>query len=271
MDISKEELAARLRPKDYPRSATYDPEWVLQNNMGPNVLWLAEALSQVLPLQPGMRLLDMGCGKAISSIFFAREFGVQVWATDLWISASDNWSRITAAGVQDRVFPIHAEAHALPYAGGFFDALVSLDAYHYFGTDDLYLGYYSRFVKPGGQIGIVVPGLTNEFDSALPDHLVPYWDCEFWTFHSPEWWKRHWQRTGKVEVTSSGNVPDGWQQWRLWLQAQQEAGLPADARELAMLEVDGGRNLGLMRVVARRLNEPVPQLNPSAQRIARSE
>ncbi len=112
---------------------------MLENLMGPNALWLAEALSQVMDLRAGMRVLDMGCGRAISSIFLAREFGVQVWATDLWIGASANWGRIREAGAQASVFPIHAEAHALPYAHEFFDALVSLDAYHYFGTDDLYL------------------------------------------------------------------------------------------------------------------------------------
>jgi hypothetical protein len=58
----------------------------------------------------------MGCGKAISSIFLAKEFGIQVWANDLWISASNNWERIRVAQMQERVFPIHAEAHALPYA-----------------------------------------------------------------------------------------------------------------------------------------------------------
>lgn len=62
-----------------------------------------------------------------------------MWATDLWIDASENYRRIGAAGVEDRVFPIGAEAHALPFAAGFFDAMVSIDAYHYFGTDDLYL------------------------------------------------------------------------------------------------------------------------------------
>jgi cyclopropane fatty-acyl-phospholipid synthase-like methyltransferase len=36
--------------------------------MGPNVLWLAEWASQVLPLHEGMRILDLGCGKAASSI-----------------------------------------------------------------------------------------------------------------------------------------------------------------------------------------------------------
>src|SRR5579872_4718892 len=154
-----QDLRAALTLDQFPRAAGYDPRWVLENLMGPNVLWLTEALTQVLDLQPGMRVLDLGCGRAVSSIFLAREFGVQVWATDLWIPASDNWQRIIDAGVEDRVFPIHAEAHSLPFADGFFDAAVSLDAYHYFGTDDLYLPRFARLVKPGGQIGIVVPGV----------------------------------------------------------------------------------------------------------------
>jgi cyclopropane fatty-acyl-phospholipid synthase-like methyltransferase len=68
-------------------------------------------------------VLDLGCGRAVSSIFLVREIGLQVWATDRWIPASDNWQRISAAGLQDRVFPIHADAHSLPFADGFFDTM----------------------------------------------------------------------------------------------------------------------------------------------------
>ncbi len=111
-----------------------------------------------MDLKPGMRILDLGCGKAVSSIFFAREFGVHVTAADLWIKPHENQRRIDAAGLADRVTPILAEAHALPFAERAFDAIVSLDAYQYFGTDDLYLGYIAKFLKPGGHLGIVVPG-----------------------------------------------------------------------------------------------------------------
>ena len=62
-----------------------------------------------MELKPGMRVLDMGCGKAVSSIFLAKEFGVQVWATDLWIEASENWPRVQKAGPEGQVFPVHAE------------------------------------------------------------------------------------------------------------------------------------------------------------------
>ena len=50
--------------------------------------------------------MDLGCGRALSSIFIATEFNADVWATDLWIAPSDNWERIKQAGVADRVFPI---------------------------------------------------------------------------------------------------------------------------------------------------------------------
>ena len=147
-EIKKLDQAKYDKYKDkYPLSAKYDLSWVLKNEMGPNVLWLTEWISNKMELKPGMRILDMGCGKALSSIFLAKEFDVKVWANDLWVTATHNWNRICESNVQDKVYPIHAEAHDLPYADGFFDAIISLDAYQYFGTDDLYLNYFLKFLK----------------------------------------------------------------------------------------------------------------------------
>lgn len=244
------------RPR-YPRSSTYDPEWVVANQMGPNALWLMESLTDVLPIEPGMRVLDLGCGKAITSIFLAQEFGAHVWATDLWIDAKDNLGRIREAGVLDRVSPIHAEAHDLPFADGFFDAIVSVDAYHYFGTADLYLGYITRFLRDGGRIGIVVPSLFEELGHEPPAHLEPYWDWEFCSFHSPDWWRRHWSKTGKVRVETADALPEGWKDWAEW--AEHTGPLSdgwmreASAREAAMLRADGGKLLGFARVVGARV------------------
>jgi SAM-dependent methyltransferase len=255
MTASNDELTSALTFPEFPRAAGYDPRWMLENLMGPNAVWLAEALSQVMRLDPGMRALDLGCGKAISSIFLAREFGVEVWAADLWIKPDENWQRVREAGVGDRVFPIYAEAHALPFAAGFFDAMVSLDAYHYFGTDDLYLEYYARFVKDGGQIGIVVPGVQREFDGGLPEHLAPYWQRDYWSFHGPEWWRRHWERTGPVMVEIADMVPNGWRHWLRWDEVAGKHGYPHDDEVAEMLRLDAGRNLGFTRVVARKVAE----------------
>ncbi|HVG98904.1 MAG TPA: methyltransferase domain-containing protein [Chloroflexota bacterium] len=250
--LTPAELAAACTWEALPRSAAYDPDWMLRNLMGPNAVWLTEALIGAMHLRPGMRVLDLGCGRAISSVFLARELDVQVWATDLWIGASENWARIREAGEERRVFPVHAEAHALPYADGFFDAMVSLDAYHYFGTDDLYLAAVSRLVREGGELGIVVPGLLQEPEGALPAHLAPFWEPDFWSFHSPAWWRRHWERSGRVTVTAADSVPDGWRLWLTWLEVAARQGYPSSEREAEMLRTDGGRSLGFTRLVARR-------------------
>jgi hypothetical protein len=41
----------------------------------------------------------------------------------------------------------------------------------YYGTDDLYLSYLARLVKPGGQFGIAGVGLMQEINGPVPDHL----------------------------------------------------------------------------------------------------
>ncbi|MCL1975683.1 MAG: class I SAM-dependent methyltransferase, partial [Firmicutes bacterium] len=92
--------------KKYSLTSKYDASWIEQNWMGPNPLWLAEDLCEQLDLRPGMKVLDMGCGKGITSVFLAQEYGVNVFANDLWISATDNLRRFEEAGVADKVFPI---------------------------------------------------------------------------------------------------------------------------------------------------------------------
>ena len=93
-----------LRDEAFPRSSSYDVGWVLEHAIGgAHPLWLPEWLCSALTLRPGMRVLDLGCGNAFSSIFLAKEFGVQVWANDLWIPATENWRRISDAGAADLI------------------------------------------------------------------------------------------------------------------------------------------------------------------------
>ena len=244
---------SRLRLPRYPRSAGYDPQWLVDNWMGPQPLWLLEWLAPALDLKPGMRVLDLGCGRAITSIFLAKEYGVQVVAADLWIKPGENWPRIQEAGLADRVLPIHAEAHDLPFAEGYFDAVVSIDAYHYFGTNELYLPYLSRFVKPGGKIGIAVPGLATEL-TEVPEHLTEHWQPEFWSFHSADWWRTLWERSGAVRVTHADRLEDGWRDWELWCEvcdahSDRDLVLGYVRSEIEMVRRDAGRHLGFVRSV----------------------
>jgi len=208
------EKGVRSMIERFKRSAKYDMGWINENKMGPNPVWLMEELCEHMNLQKGMKVLDLGCGKAITSIFLAKEFGVQVWATDLWINPKENFKRISDAGVEDLVYPIKAEAHALPYADNFFDAIVSVDAYHYFGTCDLYLMWYlKKLLKPGSEIGIVVPGLMREFGIGLPEELKGYFSEDMFTFHSAKWWRNHWSRHSFADVKLACEVEDGKNIW----------------------------------------------------------
>ncbi|OGO00460.1 MAG: hypothetical protein A2Y90_05370 [Chloroflexi bacterium RBG_13_52_12] len=259
MTITKERMRELLKNDRFPRSAKYDPEWVMKGWMGPNVLWLTEWLCEKMDLKPGMRVLDMGCGKALSSVFLAKEYGVQVWANDLWVSAAENWERIREAGLENQICPIHAEAHDLPYAEGFFDAIVSLDSYQYYGTDDLYLTYFHKFLRPGGQIGIVVPGLTKEIDDAPPEHFTrvrengtAFWVDECWCFHTAGWWQRHWGKLSIIEDVETEYMPDAVKDWIQYENACDEAGTLIFPSEVPILKEDGGRYMALLRVVGRK-------------------
>lgn len=238
----------RLVSERFPRSSAYHPDWVITNGFGANALWLTEWLLSAMHLQPGMRILDLGCGRAISSIFLAREFDVQVWATDLWISASENIQRIRDAGVEDRVFPLHADARSLPFAGEFFDAIVSIDSYSYYGSDGLYLNYLAHFVKPGGPIGIAGAGLVREFENSVPEHLRRFWTQDCWALHSSGWWRRHWEVTGIVEIEIADTMANGWQVWLDWYKIAH----PHGRTEIETLEADRGEYLGYVRMVGRR-------------------
>lgn len=242
----------RLLSERFPRSSKYNPEWIVANmSGGANSLWLTEWLVESLDLRPGMRVLDLGCGRAVSSIFLSREFGVQVWATDLWFSASENLQRIRDAGVEDRVYPIHADARSLPFASEFFDVVVSIDSFVYYGTDDLYLNYLARFVKPSGQVGIAGAGIMQEIDGPVPDHLQAWWEPGLWCQHTAAWWRRHWERTGIMAVELADTMADGWQRWLDWHRVI----APDNGTEIQAVEADRGRYLGYVRVVGRRQAE----------------
>lgn len=238
-----------LQQDRFPRASKYDPEWVKSSaSGGANSLWLAEWLAEAMDLRPGMRVLDLGCGSAASSIFLRREFGVQVWAVDLSSDVTDNARRILDAGMADGVFPMRCDARTLPFASNYFDAITAIDNFFYYGTDDLYLDYLAPFVKPGGRIGIAGAGLMREIDGAVPDHLREWWTNDLWCLHSAAWWRRHWARTGIVDVTIADTMPDGWRRWLDW----HHAIAPDNAVEIRAIEADQGAYMGYVRAVGQR-------------------
>ncbi|MEV5121858.1 methyltransferase domain-containing protein [Streptomyces decoyicus] len=250
-------LSDLVRPDRYPRSSRYDPAWLLDLDMGPNPLWLLEDLARNLDLRPGMRILDLGSGKGATSVFLAREYGAQVVAADWWIAPEDASAVFTKAGVGDQVTAVRAEAHSLPFEEESFDAVVSVDAFEYFGTADSYLPYLVRFLRPGGQLGVATPAMTREVRElgAIPHHIkkVVGWEAIAW--HTAEWWRFQWEITELVEVTSARLQQDAWRDWLLWAQAgaeHQPGGRRANEPVIDMLTADSGEFLSFALVTARK-------------------
>ncbi len=247
-----------LRRPAYPRSAQYDFQWQVDLCMGPNPLWLLEELLRDVELRPGMRVLDLGCGMGMTSVFLAREYGVQVVAADHWIAAADNQRRFDEAGVS--VDAVDAEAHALPFREEEFDAIVSIGSYHYFGTDDLYLGYVTRFLKPGGVLAVASVGSVVEAREVggLPEQVRAVAGPEGLSFHTAEWWRFHWEQTRHVAVTGAWSQPDGCAEWLLWCEVCAEHSTSVMTREgsaacIEPLREDGGSYLTMVFVTATRL------------------
>ncbi len=243
----------------YPRSSTYDAQWQVDRCMGPNPLWLLEDLLHDVDLTPGMRVLDLGCGMGMTSTYLAREFDIEVVAADHWVAAEENRKRFAQDGVPDRVTAVDAEAHALPFAEGEFDAIISVGTYHYFGTADTYLAYVTRFLKPGGQLAIASPGMTREIRDigSIPRHLKDLVGWEALAWHTADWWQFEWDVTELVTVRSARSQPQGWADWLLWCRVCAEHSTSVDVREgslscIGPLEEDGGTLLTPVLVTARR-------------------
>lgn len=233
----------------FKKSETYDKEFLKKNMMGPNCLKLLEKLLDGLDLKKGSRVLDLGCGMGLTSIFLAKEYGLQVFATDLWISATDNWRRFNEAGLGGSIVPIHAEAHELPYAEEFFDAAVSVDAYHYFGRDGEYMDkHLASLVKKGGVIAITIPGTVQEH-SEVPKELADFLSPEdFDTLHSRGWWENLLSTSKflRLESVSEFMCDETWQDW---LACDHEYAV----QDRAMFEADGGKYFNFISIIGHRV------------------
>jgi SAM-dependent methyltransferase len=250
-EFTREQLEGIRVHERYPRSSKYDPEWVYRNSVGSQCLWLTESLTQKVDLRPGQRVLDLGCGKALSSVFLAKEFGVQVWAVDLQADPTSNWKMISEAGVGNLVFPVRADARSLPFARGFFDAVISINAYWTFGTDDFFASArLAPLLLPGTQVGLINPGVLKEYKGEIPAHVKPYWLEHVVAYHSPDWWRRHFERTGLFDVLVSDGLDDrdGITVWQRW------AGVVTGDDTLIIN--DRGQNISFLRTIVRRNEAP---------------
>ncbi|ALR75267.1 SAM-dependent methyltransferase [[Enterobacter] lignolyticus] len=211
------------------------------NLMGPDALMLAEDVCDSLALKPGMRVLDLGCGTGLTSMYLARRYGVEVVAMDLWISAADNQKRFAQRGFGSRILPLRLDVAelpvALPFAENLFDALISIDAWHYFGASaGFFDSHLAPFIRPGGRVAVVVPGLKAPFNDGVPPELAPYWQPNI-NFFTVDWWRQLWQQSAALKVERCEENARCEDAWREWLACDH----PYAVRDRGMMAAEGGR------------------------------
>lgn len=188
--------------------------------MGPNSVRLLAEMLEKHPIDEGMRILDLGCGKGLTSLFLAKETKAQVFAVDLWISATENYEQFKKWDVEDSVIPIHSDANDLPFANEFFDVVVSIDSFHYFANQkDFFESKVLPLVKKGGKVILAMPGLKNEIHGCEPE-LILEWvnaeDSEYEFYHSREWWRSVLSENENFKIIDEFDLDSfdiAWQDW----------------------------------------------------------
>lgn len=209
----------------YEKTKKYDIDLINQKIMGPNPLKLEEEIMADNKIKEGSIVMDLGSGQGITSVFLAKEYGFKVYATDLWSDAEENRKFFNKMGLTDKqIIPVKADATDLKYDKDFFDAVVCIDSYNYFGRDENYLDEkLLPFVKSGGYIYIVVTGMKKDCHNAIPKELLLSWTPEQLDYiHDIEYWKNIFLKSNQSEIISIYEMESNEECWNDWLKCDNE-------------------------------------------------
>ncbi len=111
-------------------------------------------LGDLAGLQPGLRVLDLGCGFGGPAIELAREWpGLTIHGLTLSPGQAEEASRLVAeAGLEERVTVACGDYHELPLADRSFDRVLFLESLNYAVDLPRVLREARRVLKPGGRL-----------------------------------------------------------------------------------------------------------------------
>lgn len=238
---------------EFPKTGTFSDEIIQPKIMGPNPLKLCEELLAHHEIAPGSVVLDLGSGTGITSCLLAREYGFTTYAVDLWSDPTENMRFFEDMGLTNKqICPVKADAaEGLPFAGEFFDAVVSIDSYNYFGRDTTYLGErLLPYVKRGGLLYFAIPGMVKDCHDALPPEFLLSWTPEQMEYmHDMDWWRAMIEPTEGVRIEAMYALSCHEEAWADWLRCENDY-----ARgDRASMEAGAGKLLSSIAIVLRKL------------------
>jgi SAM-dependent methyltransferase len=269
------ELKATLKQVDksrYPELSAYTRADIW-HDIGPGGLYLVAVLAKSLDLRPNAWVLDLGCGSAESSLYLADHYGARVIAADLWRDPADTALKIESRGHRGDVIPLRLDAaRPLPFAEGYFDAILCVNNLNFYGTDIANVDRIARHLRRGGVFCSGGECLNEEFTPeqiANPPEVYSFsetaWEDDFLTSHSPRWWANHIAQSSELQLVSYEELEDGqrlYEEQALLSEPEGYLGLGAqEARELEIRQIEFGREhrpyMTIYQLVAKR--EPQPR------------
>lgn len=235
----------------YIRSEKYCTPELMKMIMGPNPIKLEEELLVEHKIPENAVVCDLGSGQGLTSVFLAKEYGFTVYAADLWSDPAENRTFFDSMGVSpDRLIPVKADATALPFEKGFFDAIVSTDSYNYFGRDESFLDEkILPFVKSGGYIYIAIPGMKKDCHDDLPPELLLSWTPEQLDYmHDVKYWTNMVSKCVGAEALSIKEMESNDEVWADWLEQDNDYAI-GDRKSM---EAGGGKYLNFISIVLRK-------------------
>ena len=238
---------------DFPKSNTFDESLVRAKIMGPNPLKLCEELLRGATLAPGMIACDLGSGTGITSALLAHEYGLDTYAVDLWSGPEENRTFFRKLGIDDTtIHPAKADAsQGLPFAPEFFECVVSIDSYNYYGRDPHYLDErLLPYVRRGGTLYLAIPGMVHDCHDNLPECLLTSWTSKQLEYmHEANWWHDMLSRSRGAQIVGIHEMTCTREAWADWLACDNEYA----AGDRAAVEAGALDHLNTLAIVLRKL------------------
>jgi len=174
----------------------------------------------LLPIQPGDRLLDLGCGGGRHAFEAARR-GACVVALDTDRSELAQVTAVFAAMAEAGEIPdggsglaVSGDATCLPFDDGSFDKVIAAEVLEHLPADQIAMNEIARVLRPGGMAAVTVPAwlpericwrLSDDYHNNPGGHIRIFTRRELITkltrsglavtgqhrahaLHSPYWW-----------------------------------------------------------------------------------
>ena len=212
--------------------------------MGPDCTIILNELLEGYENNDEISILDLGCGKGLSSIILAQKYkNAIIYAADLWVEATDNYKFFKEQGYENRIIPLNTSAENLPFAYHYFDMIVSVDAYHYFGTDKLFFKEKIKpYLKDNGLIFIAVPGMKDDYEKVPQDLKGFISDEDFRFFKSIKYYENILKENIKeIKIEEMKCFNDAWDSWLA-------TDNPYAVEDVELLKADGGKYLNLIGI-----------------------